>query len=102
MNEGRFGPQPDGRTPTPMPRPKPRHRRAGRMRFLRWLLPAATLLAGVVAMVPNASAATVEGIDVSHWQGSINWSAVRASGIEFAYIKATEGTSFRDASFNAN
>jgi GH25 family lysozyme M1 (1,4-beta-N-acetylmuramidase) len=72
------------------------------MRFLRWLLPAATLLAGVVAMVPNASATTVEGIDVSHWQGSINWNAVRASGIEFAYIKATEGTTFRDASFNSS
>lgn len=59
-------------------------------------------MAGVIAAIPNASAATVEGIDVSHWQGSINWTAVRSAGIQFAYMKATEGTSFRDASFNTN
>jgi GH25 family lysozyme M1 (1,4-beta-N-acetylmuramidase) len=31
------------------------------------------------------------GIDVSRWQGEINWSAVRNAGIEFAYIKTTDG-----------
>ncbi|WP_342670471.1 GH25 family lysozyme [Haloglycomyces albus] len=44
----------------------------------------------------------VQGVDVSHWQGSINWSAVRNDGIEFAYIKATEGTSYTDPQFNSN
>lgn len=29
----------------------------------------------------------IKGIDVSHWQGSINWPAVRASGVEIALIK---------------
>lgn len=28
------------------------------------------------------------GIDVSHWQGDINWSAVKADGVEFVIIKA--------------
>lgn len=42
------------------------------------------------------------GIDVSHWQGSINWSSVKAAGIQFAYIKATEGTTYKDPTFSAN
>ena len=29
-----------------------------------------------------------KGIDVSHWQGTINWARVRTSGIQFAIIKA--------------
>lgn len=44
----------------------------------------------------------VQGIDVSNWQGSINWTSVKASGTDFAYMKATEGTNFKDARFNAN
>jgi GH25 family lysozyme M1 (1,4-beta-N-acetylmuramidase) len=38
-------------------------------------------------------AAQPKGIDVSHWQGSINWGSIKASGVEFVYIKATESTS---------
>ncbi|MFD3654467.1 lysozyme [Streptomyces sp. NPDC058620] len=44
----------------------------------------------------------VQGIDVSHWQGAINWGSVKAAGIDFAYMKATEGTSFKDSRFSAN
>lgn len=44
----------------------------------------------------------VQGIDVSHWQGAVNWTSVRNSGIQFAWIKATEGTSYKDARFNTN
>ena len=42
------------------------------------------------------------GVDVSHYQGSINWSSVKAAGISFAYIKATEGTTYTDPQFSAN
>lgn len=42
------------------------------------------------------------GIDVSHYQGSINWSSVKAAGIQFAYIKATEGTTYKDPTFSTN
>jgi GH25 family lysozyme M1 (1,4-beta-N-acetylmuramidase) len=51
-----------------------------------------------------ASAATwgPAGIDVSHYQGTINWSSVKAAGISFAYIKATEGTTYTDPQFSAN
>ncbi|MEW1863994.1 GH25 family lysozyme [Streptomyces sp. NBC_00669] len=48
------------------------------------------------------AAAYPEGIDVSHYQGSINWSSVKAAGIQFAYIKATEGTTYTDPNFSAN
>ncbi|MEU9567787.1 GH25 family lysozyme [Streptomyces sp. NPDC048161] len=42
------------------------------------------------------------GVDVSSWQGGINWGAVRSAGIEFAWMKATEGTSYKDPTFSAN
>ncbi len=42
------------------------------------------------------------GIDVSHWQGDIHWGAVKAAGKHFAFIKATDGTSFVDPSFAEN
>ena len=29
-----------------------------------------------------------KGIDVSHWQGNIDWNKVKKAGIEFAIIKA--------------
>ena len=42
------------------------------------------------------------GIDVSHWQGAIDWPAVRKAGKRFAFIKATESTSFVDPDFKTN
>jgi len=32
-----------------------------------------------------------KGIDVSSYQGSVDWNAAIAKGVSFAYIKATEG-----------
>jgi lysozyme len=46
--------------------------------------------------------ATVEGIDVSHWQGTIDWSTVAATGKRFAIFKATEGTTYVDDTFAQN
>lgn len=42
------------------------------------------------------------GIDVSAYQGNINWKQVATSGIAFAFIKATEGTNITDSTFDAN
>lgn len=49
------------------------------------------------------------GIDVSTYQGNINWMDVRSTGIDFAMIKATQGRSetaayrdFTDSKFTAN
>lgn len=42
----------------------------------------------------------VHGIDVSRWQGEIDWHEVRRSGIGFAFIKATEGGDVADPLFD--
>lgn len=42
------------------------------------------------------------GIDVSHWQGAVDWNAVRASGILFAFVKATERDNVVDPRLDAN
>jgi len=44
----------------------------------------------------------IKGIDVSHWQGNINWKKVAGDGIKFAFIKATEGTTLKDKKFETN
>ena len=44
----------------------------------------------------------VVGIDVSHYQGKVDWFAVHASGAAFAFAKATEGLSVVDPLFASN
>jgi len=44
--------------------------------------------------------ATVPGIDVSYWQSGIDWPKVRATGQRFVMIKATEGETYVDPTFN--
>ena len=44
----------------------------------------------------------LHGIDVSKYQGDIDWQAVRQGGVAFAYIKATEGGDHIDSKFQAN
>jgi lysozyme len=44
----------------------------------------------------------VHGIDVSKFQGDIDWSRVADSGVKFAWIKATEGGDRADERFQAN
>ncbi|QEU88485.1 lysozyme [Streptomyces viridosporus] len=58
--------------------------------------------AGEPSMGVMAPTDGVQGIDVSHWQGAINWTSVRGAGIQFAWMKATEGTGYKDARFNTN
>jgi len=42
------------------------------------------------------------GVDVSHWQGVINWDKMKSKGVQFALIKATEGTTYKDDQFERN
>src|SRR5262249_28035984 len=73
-----------------------------RGRGLLWLLGvAAGVLAGLAAPAP-ATAAYLNGVDVSHYQGTINWASVRGAGITFAFAKATEGTTYTDPTVNTN
>ncbi len=44
----------------------------------------------------------IHGIDVSKFQGDIDWSKVADSGVKFAWIKATEGGDHADERFQAN
>ncbi|KAI0298738.1 glycoside hydrolase family 25 protein, partial [Multifurca ochricompacta] len=45
-----------------------------------------------VVATPLVKRSDPQGVDVSHWQGTIDWNAMAANGISFSYIKATEGT----------
>jgi lysozyme len=53
------------------------------------------------ALAP-AQGTVTEGLDVSHWQGNINWPAVAAAGIKFCFCKATQDTAFVDSKFATN
>jgi lysozyme len=44
----------------------------------------------------------LEGIDVSKWQGYVDWSAVADSGIDFAFIRVSDGLNYQDAYFQTN
>lgn len=50
---------------------------------------------------PSLEVAVVQtsGDDVSAFQGAVNWAAVTARGARFVYIKATEGTGYRNSHF---
>jgi GH25 family lysozyme M1 (1,4-beta-N-acetylmuramidase) len=53
-------------------------------------------------LVQLTSRGTLPGIDVSSYQGSVNWAAVAQSGQVFAITKATEGTTYTDEYLAAN
>lgn len=44
----------------------------------------------------------VQGIDVSHYQGEIDWQKIQDAQMQFAFIKATEGSSHIDECFAYN
>src|SRR5690606_2275403 len=44
----------------------------------------------------------VRGVDVSAWQGTVDWPTIARQDVDFAYVKATEGSSFVDRQFEAN
>jgi GH25 family lysozyme M1 (1,4-beta-N-acetylmuramidase) len=53
--------------------------------------------------VEQASAQTrTPGIDVSRFQGNINWTSVRNSGVRYAFAQATRGLTSPNANFVAN
>ena len=44
----------------------------------------------------------LHGIDVSHYQKKIDWGKVAAQDVHFAFIKATEGETYKDSFFCEN
>jgi lysozyme len=61
-------------------------------------------VAGAALMTVPASAqtTTLPGIDVSHWQGNVDWSQVQSTGTKFVFAKATEGKTIADPQYAAN
>ena len=61
---------------------------------------------GLAALIrrddPDTNQYPVSGIDISHHQGPIDWAEVASSGIQFAFIKSTEGRDFSDPRFEFN
>lgn len=44
----------------------------------------------------------VQGFDVSHHQGDINWKKISPEKFQFVYLKATEGGDYKDSKFQEN
>jgi GH25 family lysozyme M1 (1,4-beta-N-acetylmuramidase) len=76
------------------------HARA-RTRLLAILVAAVAVAVATIAVAQPASAAPagLPGLDVSSHQGNVNWSAQWSAGARFAYVKATEGTSYTNPYF---
>ncbi|MBI5200497.1 MAG: lysozyme [Elusimicrobia bacterium] len=51
---------------------------------------------------PDPERYPVQGVDVSHHQGAIDWTAVAGRGLAFAYVKASEGGDLGDPAFERN
>ncbi|WP_168798026.1 glycoside hydrolase family 25 protein [Pacificoceanicola onchidii] len=49
-----------------------------------------------------ASTTPLAGIDVSHYQGTVHWGQVARAGMQFAYVKATAGLTYKDPRYSAN
>ena len=69
------------------------------------MLALVVLLAAQAAALPAAddcgAPQRLSGIDVSSWQGEIDWKRVRAAGVEFAYVRVSDGLD-ADARFAGN
>jgi hypothetical protein len=60
------------------------------------------IVAATVLSAASVHATNLLGIDVSSTQGSINWTSVHSDGVQFAFARATEGTTFTDVDFSSN
>jgi len=55
-----------------------------------------------IAPAPCVNAQYQIGVDVSHYQGVIDWTTAHNEGVSFAFTKATEGVDFVDSNFTQN
>lgn len=61
--------------------------------------PKVRLQAEAQAVASKAWPAGVKGLDVSGYQSGVDWKSLYAQGARFAYVKATEGTTYSSSSF---
>jgi lysozyme len=52
--------------------------------------------------VAKAHRMPIHGVDISKWQGQVDWASLRRAGTKFAFIKATEGGDHVDSRFLEN
>lgn len=79
-------------------------------KLLAWLSALVLLSAAMAALAwwgflhwqPDRGRYPLRGIDVSHHQGAIDWTAVARDDVAFAYLKASEGGDHRDRLFAEN
>ena len=86
-------------------------RALGRLLLALLLLAAAALAAlgllrwrGLILLSHEADPEQGElfGVGVSSYQGNVDWAVLAGQGVEFAFIKATEGSILQDRQFAAN
>ena len=58
--------------------------------------------APILAKESCAGPETLFGIDVSYYQGDIDWNAVAGGGVTFAWVRVSHSTQFEDPKFQAN
>ena len=86
---------------------------AGRKKRISSVLIAAALIFGMIAAAlfytgilkpvnPRKELYPVRGVDVSSYQGKIDWHELAGQDIDFAFIKATEGSTHLDEQFARN
>lgn len=56
----------------------------------------------VLAALPPSGGTIYQGIDVSEWQGAIDYQKVKEAGIQVAYIRSSLGSSYIDPYFKRN
>lgn len=66
-----------------------------------FIFPIYILMGPVYAFEPT-SEEIYQGIDVSGWQGNIDYAQVKNAGIDIVYMKSSEGRDFVDPYFNEN
>jgi GH25 family lysozyme M1 (1,4-beta-N-acetylmuramidase) len=95
----------DPATPMPsMPRPFRRHGTSVAPSSLLVALLLAVLSIGALPLAAYAADPEpyTEGIDISHWQGEIDWTQVAGADKAFAMMKATEDTDYIDPTYGIN
>lgn len=72
------------------------------MNLKAWISGVVLLLSACSTFVKKPLAFEIHGIDVSHFQGKVDWPTVKDQGVSFAFIKATEGLEHCDTMFYKN
>src|SRR3979411_2707695 len=62
----------------------------------------AVLVLAALLSAPAGAATFAKGIDVSHYNGAIDWTQVATASYRFVYTKATEGSMLIDPTYSIN